>query len=324
MMHFRHSLLKSFVASFALASPFAAHAQSDWPKQPIKIVVGFAPGGGNDVVSRVFGQKLSEQFGQPVVIENRPGANGFIAAGIVARAPPDGYTLFTATTGTMVISPAVVSKMPYDPLKSFTAVGIAVEYPMTLVVDAQRGINSIAELVAYTKANPDKSNYGAASPIFQLPTELFKVRTGARLEHIPFKGSQETAAAMISGQLIASIIEPSVVIPHVKAGKMKLLATTGTARFAELPDTPTLKEQGVDVVMDTFIGFVAPAGTPAAVIKRYEAALAEVRKDAELAERLRKGGMLVAGGTAKEMTDTIAREIPLWTSVAKAANIKLD
>ena len=188
---------RAAVAAAMLAAAPAAHAQGDnaagWPKQPIKIIVGFAPGGGNDVVSRIIGHKLGERLGVPVLIENRAGASGFIAADLVARASPDGYTLFSATMGTMVISPAVYAKLPYDPLKSFAHIGIVGSSSLALVVDASRGIGTIGDLVAYTKANPDKSNYGSASPLFQLPTELFKAKTGARVEHIPFKGSQETA-----------------------------------------------------------------------------------------------------------------------------------
>jgi len=321
----RASRLQALIALAAAASsPLVAQAQTDWPRQPSKIMVGFAPGGGNDVMSRVVGQKLSERLGQPVLVENRPGANGFIAAELVVRAPPDGYTLFSATTGTMVIAPSVYTKLPYDPLKSFVHLGITAAYPLVLVVDASRGIKSIADLVTYTKANPDKSNYGSTSPLFQLPTELFKTKTGARLEHIPFKGSTETATGMLTGQVLAAIIDPAPVLTHVKSGKLRLLATTGETRFAELPETPTLKEEGVDLTIETFMGFVAPAGTPPAVIKRYETALAEIRKMPDVAERLRGAGMPVAGSTAQDMKDTIAREIPLWTAVAKTANVKLD
>lgn len=330
MRHFRTDRLTCTItvwllgacAAFALAGQ--ALAQADWPKQPLRIVVGFAPGGGNDILSRLVAQKLSERLGQAVVVENRPGANGFIAAELVARAPPDGYTMFSATTGTMVIAPAVYSKLPYDPLKSFAHVGIIAYSPLVLVVDAARGINSVSELVAYTKANPDKSNYGSTSPLFTLPSELFKLKTGAKLEFIPFKGSQETATAILNGQIIASIIDPAPVLPHVKSGKMKLLAAAGSARYSDLPDTPTLRELGVDVVLDVFMGFVAPAGTPPPIIARLETEFAAIRKMPDIGERLRAAGMPVGGGSAQEMTDTIVRELPVWSAVAKAANIKLD
>lgn len=324
-MNFRR-LVQCAVLTLALSVqlPVQVSAQSDWPKQALKIVVGFAPGGGNDILSRSVAQKLGERLGQPVLVENRPGANGFIAAELVARSAPDGYTLFSATTGTMVIAPAVYSKLPYDPLKSFTHVGIMAHSPLVLVVDAARGISSVNELVAYTKANPDKSNYGSTSPLFTLPTELFKLKTGAKLELIPFKGSTETATAILNGQLVASIIDPGPVLPHVKSGKMKLLAAAGAARYADLPDTPTLKELGVDVVLDVFMGFVAPAGTPPAVVKRLETEFAAIRQMPDIGERLRAAGMPMAGGTAKDMTETIAREIPVWTAVAKTANVKLD
>lgn len=311
-------------ACIAAGMTQSGSAQADYPSRPIKIIVGFVPGGGNDIMSRVVGQKLGELLGQPVLVENRPGAGGFIAADLVARSPPDGYTLFSATTGTMVIAPSVYSKLPYDPLKSFTHVGITAAYPLVLVVDATRGISTVGDIVSYTKANPDKSNYGSTSPLFQLPMELFKVKTGARLEFIPFKGSQETTSAMLNGQVVAAIIDPAPVLPHIKSGKLKLLATTGNARFAELPETPTLREIGVDVAIDVFMGFSAPAATPPATVKKLEGALAAARKMPDVQERLRAAAMPAAGGTAQQMTETITREIPVWTAVAKAADIKLD
>ena len=315
------------IEALAAAAPMARAQQGEaagYPSKPIRIVVGFAPGGGNDIMSRTVGQKLGERLGQPVLVENRPGAGGFIAAELVARSAPDGYTLFSATTGSMVIAPSVYSKLPFDPLKSFTPVGITAAYPLVLVVDASRGIGSVSELVAYTQANPDKSNYASSSPLFQLPTELLKQKTGARIEHIPFKGSQEATGALLNGQVLMSIIDPGPVLPHVRSGKLRLLASTGAARFAELPETPTLKELGVDVTMDSFMGLVAPAGTPPAIIARLETELAAVRRMPDLVERMRAAGMPIAGGPAQEMRDAIARDIPLWTAVAKAANIKLD
>lgn len=319
------SATAALLAALALVSmPRAAHAQADWPKQPIRIIVGFAPGGGNDVVSRIIGQKLSERLNVPVLIENRAGAGGFIAADLVARAPPDGYTLFSATMGTMVISPAVYSKLPYHPLKSFAHVGIIGSNSLALVVDASRNISSIPELVAYTKANPAKSNYGSASPLFQLPTELFKLKTGAIVEHIPFKGSQEVTGAMLNGQVLMAMIDTGPIMSPLKAGKLKLLATTGAARNVVLTEAPTLQELGLDVTLDSFIGFVTTAGTPAAVIRRYETELAAIRQMPDVRERMLAAGQPVAGSTAQHMTETIEREMPKWSAIAKAANIKLD
>lgn len=311
-----------------LLLPGEANAQqgdaSGFPNRPIRIVVGFAPGGGNDIMSRIYAQKLTERLGVPVLVENKPGAGGFIAAEIVARAPADGYTWFSATTGTLVIAPAVYSKLPYDPIKSFAPIGVTANYPLVLVVESSRGIGSVKDLVAYIKAHPDKANYGSSSPLFQLPTELLKSKTGTKIEHIPFKGSTEVVGGLINGQLLMSIIDPGPVLPHMKSGKFKALATTGNVRFAEMPDVPTLKELGVDVTMEAFMGFVSAAGTPPAAIKRLETELAALRKMPDLNERMTAAGMPVAGGSAKEMADILVGEIPKWTAVAKAANIKLD
>ena len=307
----------------------AGHAQTpdeiaSYPNRPVKLVVGFAPGGANDIVSRIVGQKLSERLGQPVVVENKTGAGGFIAGEYVARAPRDGYTLFTATSGMFVIAPAIYSKLPYDPINSFAPIGVVAVYPMSLVVDASRNINSVNELVTYIKANPAKANYGSVSALFQLATELFMSKTGTRLEHIPFKSSLETTASMLNGQVLMTMSDPAPVLPHIKSGKLKLLGVAGAKRAEQFPEAPTLKELGIDMEVEVFAGLVTTAGTPPAIVKRLETELAAIRQMPDAVERLKGVGMPVAGGTAQEFADLIARQIPMWTAIAKAANIKMD
>jgi tripartite-type tricarboxylate transporter receptor subunit TctC len=302
-------------------------AQTDggsYPSRPSKLVVGFAPGGATDILARTIAQKLAERLGQPVVVENRPGGGGMLSGDIVARAAPDGYTLLMGMSGPTVFAPAVYSKVPYDSIKSFAPIGIVASYPLLVVVNADTPIKSVADLVAYSKANPAKSNYASASPLFQLSTELFKTRTGALIEHIPFKGSLEGTTAIMKGEVLTALIDPAPVVPHITAGKLRLLAHTGPVASAEFPGTPSLKSIGIDVVVEVFGGLLAPAGTPVAVIDRLERELATIRKMPDVIERLKGLGMPVRESSAKDFAAVIAREIPMWTATAKAANIKLD
>ena len=306
-----------------------AVAQSDaaagWPKQPIKIVIGFPPGGGNDILARAFGHKLAEQLGVPVPIENKPGAAGFIAAEIVARAQPDGYTLLMGPSGTLTFAPAVYSRMPYHPQNSFEPIAILGRFPLVLAVNAALEIKTVAELVAYGKANPDKANYGSTSPAFQLPTELFKAKTGTRFEHIPFKGSAENMTAIASGQITFALIDPGPTVPHVKAGRARVIATTGARRTAEFPDVPTLAEAGIPGIdVEIFGGLLAPKGTSPAIIRRLEAEIDVAAKAPDLIERLKSLNIPVSEIRSAGFAALIAREIPLWTEVARNANIKLD
>ena len=303
-----------------------AHAQgADWPKQPVKVVVGFPPGGGNDILARTFGQKLAEQLKQPFVIENKPGANGFIAAEQVARAAPDGYTLLLGPSGSLTFSPAVYAKMPYDAQKSFDPIAILGRFPLVVIVNADLGINSISELVAWAKANPAKANYGSTSPAFQLPTELFMQKTGMKAEHIKFKGSADKATAVATGEITFAFIDPGPTAPHVKSGKVRVLATTGAKRTMVYPEVPTLAETGVaGIDVQIFGGLLAPKGTPAAIVKRLEAEVDIAAKAPDLVERLRTLNIPVSDIRAQGFTELIAREIPLWTEVARSANIKLE
>ena len=313
-------------AAVSAAGP-AVLAQGDaagYPNRAIKIVVGFAPGGATDILARTLAQKLGERLGQPVVVENKPGGGSIVAAEAVARAAPDGYTLLMGPSGPIVFTPAVYSKLPYDAQKSFAPIGIIAAYPLVLVVGADMPIKSVAELVAYSKANPAKSNYASSSALFQLATELFKAKTTAPIEHIPFKGSLDGATAIMKGEVLMALIDPGSVVPLIKSGKLRLLAHTGAGRSADFPDTPSLSETGIDVVVEVFSGVLAPSGTPGTIVERLEREFAAIRKLPDFMERLQALGLPVAGSTASHFSEVIAREIPMWTAVAKAANIKLD
>ena len=324
-----HRLARLATALAVVAAPSAVLAQTDaaagYPRQPIKWVIGFAAGGGNDIQARLVGQKLGERLGQPVVIENKPGAGGNIAAEYVARAAPDGYTLLITPAATMVINPAVYAKLPYDPLQSFAPVIQISGFQLFLTVGEAFPAKTVPELVAWAKANPDKANYASSATTFQLATELFNLKTGTKFEQIPFKSTTESLTAVLNGQVSMAIADPGPLMPHVGAKRVLLLATTGTKRWPAFPDVPTMAEAGVAGVESvSFTGLVAPKATPAAIVDRLEREIDAILKQPDVAERFKALGLEPVGGTAKDFGAVIAREIPRWKEVAKAANIKLD
>jgi tripartite-type tricarboxylate transporter receptor subunit TctC len=317
----------SLAAFFAVATCFnaaVAIAQSvDWPKQPIRIIVGFGAGGSNDIIARIVGQKLSERVGQPVVIENRVGGNGNIAAEAVARAAPDGYTLGSAPTSIMIHNAVLFEKLPYDPIKSFAPVAILADYPMYLSVGANTPVKSVAELLAYAKANPAKANYGGTTGVFQLVSELFKQRSATNFEYIPYKSSAELVSALMTGQTMMSFIDPAPLIPQVRAGKVRVIGVTAPKRSPDTPDAPTMAEAGFpDVEAAAFSAIVAPAGTPAAIVQRLNKEFGAIVTLPDVTERFRQFAANPHVGTPESFAALVAREIPKWRDVAQKAGLK--
>src|SRR5262245_51018230 len=325
------------LALAGLAGPIIAslitavsHAQGDaeqtYPAKPISLFVGFAPGGGNDIYARLIQPKLAERLGKPVVVENKVGAGGTIAATLVAKSAPDGHTLYLGATGAMTISPAVFSKLPYDTLRDFIPISMIAWTPLVLAVNANAPVKSVQELVAYTKANPAKANYASSSPAFQLPTEQFKQRTGAPLERINYKSSGEMLTAVVSGEVLMAIADVPPIMGHLKAGRVRALAVTDKKRLADLPDVPTMAEAGVpDLEMRLWSGLFAPAATPAGIIKKLETAMMAVIRLPEVSTNLKEKQQVdPSGNTSEEFRRLVAAELPRWAAVAKTANIKLD
>lgn len=307
------------------ASTQAQDAAATFPKQPIRIVIGFAAGGGNDIMGRVIAQKMSERLGQPAVVENRPGAGGIIAAEVVARAAPDGHTLLVAPIGTLVGNPAVYTKLPYDAEKSFAPIGMIADFPLYLTVGADHPAATVKDLVEWSKANKDKANYASTSPLFQVSLERFKQRTGATFEHIPFKSSGEMLTGVMTGQVTVALLDPPPLMGQIKSGKVKVLATTGARRSAELPEVPTFAEAGVEqMVVDAFTALMAPAGTPAQIVTRLNAELNAALRQPDVIERFRQLAVVPVGGAPENVSAVLAREIPIWRDVAAKANIKLN
>ena len=309
----------------AVISPSrAADEAASYPSRPIHIVVGFTPGGGNDLIARIFGQKLSERLGQPVIIENKPGGGAIVATEYVARSAPDGYTLLVGASGAITINPAVYAKLPYDPLRDFVPISEMASFPLILVVAASAPVKSVADLVAYTKSNPTKANYSSSSTSFQLATELFKQKTGAPMQMIPYKGTNDAVAAVIAGEVTATIADAGPVSGQLSGGRLRALAVATPHRITNMPDVPTLTEAGVDVEAVLFSGIFAPKGTPPEVIRRLEKEFIEIAKLPDVISRLKALGIDAVGTSSEEFAKIIATDIPRWAEVARASGIKLE
>ena len=312
---------------FALAATSSALAQEDpakYPTRPIHIIVGFTAGGGNDIIARIFGQKLSESLGQPVIIDNKPGGGAIVATEYVAKSEPDGYTLLVGASGAMAINPAVYAKLPYDSIRDFVAISELASFPLILIVNASSPIKSVAELVAYAKANPDKTNYASSSAAFQLTTELFKLKTGAPMQVIPYKGTNDAVMAVVSGQVTAAIADAGPVSGQVKSGLVRALAVAAPKRTDDLPDVPTMKEAGADVDAVLWSGIFVPKAVPAAIAKKLEGEFMRIARLPDVIARLKPLGIESVGNSRDEFAQILASDIARWTEVAKAGNIKME
>ena len=321
------ALAAAFCAATALAA--GAQAQGDpaagWPRQPVKIVVGLAAGAVNDVQTRVVAAKLAERLGQPVVVENRPGAGGAIAAELVARAAPDGYTLYNAPTSTITVNPAVYSKLPYHPVRDFVAITQLSVFPLYLVVNAQLPVRDVKGLLAHAKANPDKANLATPGAFFDLMVAILKIKSGVSFVSIPFKSTPETMMAVLNGQAMIAYVEYNTLNPQLKAGKARALANTAPTRSAEVPDVPTMAEAGFpEAVTQPITGIVAPKATPPAIVKRLETEINAVMRMPEVVERFKTMGIQTVDSNSEKFAKLIETDVKRWTEIAKAANIKLD
>ena len=295
-----------------------------YPSKPIRIVVGFPPGGGNDIIVRMVGAKMQESWAQSVVIDNRPGAASIIAAEHVAKSAPDGYTLLVNATGGMSVNPVLYTKLPYNSLKDFVPITMVGSFPLVLVVHPSVPANSVQELVAYSKANPGKLNYSSGSTAFQVATEMFKQMTGTDVRHIPYKGSAASITAVIAGDVQMTIVDTPPLIPQIKGGKVKALAVTSAKRSASMPDVPAMAETVPGYEMVLWIGVFAPAGTPGDVAAKLNAEVVRIVNLPDIREKLDGMGVDPLGNTSEQMAEWIRREITRYGPVVKAANIKAE
>jgi tripartite-type tricarboxylate transporter receptor subunit TctC len=310
----------------AAAWPAAARGQQiDYPNRTVRIVIGFGAGGGTDTVARIFAQKLQETIGGTILIENRPGGGGRVAPDSVAKSPPDGYTLLGAAAGAMTIGTAIWDKLPYDIFKDFVPISMVADYPLLVVVSNSHPAKNISELVSWLKANPDKANYPTPSPVFTLPIEHFKIKTGAPATAISYRSSNESVTSLLGGQTAFGFVEAPAVVPQITAGGLRALAVTVPTRIPDLPDVPTLEEAGVpEVVAGTWFALLAPAGTPKAIANKLEAASRQVTASEDFRTRMKSLSGTSIGSTADELTAQMKAEVQRWSAVVKAANIKFE
>lgn len=308
----------------ALWASRAVQAQN-WPSKPIRLVVPFTPGGSSDILGRAIGQKLTEALGQPVVIDNVPGAGGSVGADKVAKAAPDGYTLLMGHIGTLAVNPLIFPKLPYDPLKSFTPVAWVANVPNVLVVHPSVPAKTLPELVALAKAKPGQLNYGSGGngSAAHLATEYLKLRSKTFMVHVPYRGTAPAVTDLVAGQTQILFTGGPAVIPFVKSGQLRALAVSSSKRLEALPHVPTVAESGYPgFEADQWYGIVAPAGTPAEIVRKLNALINQALGSAELKARLQAEGAVAMPNTPEAYGHQIAREIERWRPVVKAGNIQ--
>jgi tripartite-type tricarboxylate transporter receptor subunit TctC len=311
----------------AIACAATTSSAQGFPEKPIRFVVGFTPGGPSDILARALGQKLAERWNQQVVIENRPGAGGNVAAEAVARSAADGYTWLLGNNSILATNHSLYRSLPYDPVKDFAPVSLVAVQPNILVVHPQVPANSVAELIALAKKNPGKLNYASsgAGAAAHLAGELFKTMAGVDLVHVPYKGAQPALTDVIAGQVQVMFATSASVIPFIKAGKLRGLAVTSARRSPSVPDLPTVAEAGVaGFEAITWHGVVVPAATPAPLVERLSREIVSVLGLPDLRERLAALGAEVLAGTPREFADYIAAEIPKWSKVVRDSGARIE
>jgi tripartite-type tricarboxylate transporter receptor subunit TctC len=307
---------------------FAAGASAQaYPTKPIRLVVPFPAGGTTDILAREVAQRITEAWGQAVVVDNRPGAGGNIGSELVAKSLPDGYTLLMGTVGTHAINPSLYAKMPYDQVKDFAPVILVAGVPNVLVVNPSLPVSSLQDLIAYAKANPGKLNFASSGSgtSIHLSGELFKVMTGADMTHVPYKGSAPALRDLMGGQVQLMFDNLPSSLALIKAGKLKALAVTSTTRAAALPDVPTVAEAGLPgFEASSWFGVLAPAGTPPAIVAKLNGEIAKWLATPEAKEKLLSQGATAAGGSPEDFARHIAVETAKWQKVVKASGAKAD
>ncbi len=320
--------MKRVAAALFVALAFSGGAGAQgWPEKPVRFIVGFTPGGPSDILARALGQKLADLRGQQVVIENRPGAGGNIAAELVAKSAPDGATWLLGNNSILATNQSLYRSLGYDPVKDFAPVALVAIQPNILVVNPNVPAGSVKELIALAKAKPGELNYassgsGAAA---HLAGELFKAMTGVDMVHVPYKGAQPALTDVIAGQAQLMFATSASVIPYIKAGRLRALAVTTARRSAAVPELPTLSEAGVPgFEAITWHGVVVPGATPEPLVERLNRDIVKVLRLPDLRERLESLGAEVVAGTPRDFADYIAREIPKWTKVVKDSGARAE
>jgi tripartite-type tricarboxylate transporter receptor subunit TctC len=310
-----------------LASTTAIAQPAAYPTKPIRIVVAYTPAGATDILARTIGQKLTEAWGQAVIIDNRPGANGNIGTEYAAKATPDGYTLLMVTAGTHGINPGLYRKLGFDAVKDFAPVSLVAMVPNVFVVNNAVPTKDLKEFIAYAKANQGKLNYGSPGngSTAHLSMELFKSMTGIQMVHVPYKGSAGVLADLIGGQIVVTMDNMPPYVPQVKAGKIRALAVSPARRSPALPDVPTVAEAGVPGYdSGAWFGLVAPANTPKDLVDKLSRETARILKLPDVSARLADLGAEAVGSTPEQFSAHIKAEIAKWAKVIRDANVELQ
>ena len=323
------SLLQLVAAcALLLILPLQAWPQAAYPNHPVRILLGFPPGQATDTVARAIGQKLSQIYGQPFVVENRPGAAGIIGTDLVAKAPADGYTLVMFSSGVFAVNPGLYgAKLPYDPVKDFAPITVAVSVPLFLVANASFSPNTVKELIAYAKANPGKVNFasGGNGVTNHLAMELFRSTAGLDMVHVPYKGGPPALTALIAGEVQVMFETGPGALPHVKTGKLKAIAVGSAKRSSAAPEVPTVAESGLPGFESiAWICMAAPAGTPEPIINKLHGDIVKVLAMPDIKERFSALGADPVGNTPEEFSAYLKAEIGKWSAVVKNSGAKVD
>ncbi|MDQ0140995.1 Bug family tripartite tricarboxylate transporter substrate binding protein [Cupriavidus necator] len=323
-MSTRRQALIALAAACAAGASGSAFAQP-WPARPIRMVVPFPPGSSPDLIARILTEKLAATLGQPVVVENRPGAGGNIGTGMVARAAPDGYTLLFTINGPLVTAPTLSRNLNYDPFRQLAPVTLVATSPNVLVVDARLPVHNLREFVALARARAGELNYGSPGngSASHLAMEQLKAMAGVELQHVPYPGFAQITTAMIGGQVQAAFMVPAIAMPQVNAGKLRVLAVTTTGRTAVLPSVPTVAESGyAGFEAISWQAVLAPAGTPQAVIDRLYRELVAIIGSADVRDKMRAQYFVPAGTAPASLRQTMASEKARWDKVIRAAGVQ--
>ncbi len=320
-------LARVLLLAAAALSAVASAQPAPYPTKPIRLIVPFPPGGSTDILGRSLAQKLSEAWGQQVIVDNRPGAGGSIGAELAAKAPPDGYTLLMAHIGTLAVNPALYPKLAYDPLRDFAPVSLVAIVPNVMVVHPSLPAKSVAELVDYARKNPGKLTYssGGNGSAAHLAMEYFKLQTKTDIVHVPYKGTSPAVTDLIGGQVSMTMTGAPAVMPHVNAGKLRALGVSSAKRLDAFPQIPTIAEAGVPGFEATqWYGVVAPAGTPKDVVAKLAAEIARIVQSPEMKERLNTEGAIPATDTPEAFAAFIREEHKRWGAVVRATGMRPD
>lgn len=299
-----------------------AEAQ-DYPSGTVKLTVGFAPGGGNDILARVLAEKLQEAFGKPFIVENRPGASGVIAVDTVKRAAPDGLTLLVGPSSAMTVNPIMLKNVSYDPVKDFTPIATIGYFPLVVAAHPSVSANTLPELIALAKAAPGKINYSSAATSFQIVTEFFAQRAGIKLQMVPYKGSAPAVLGAVANEVALTFGDIAAVLPQIQAGKLKALAVTTATRVPSLPDVPTIAESGLPGFnIALWSALFAPVGTPTHIVSKLETEVRRIVAQPDVRAKMSTLGIEPAGSPGAELPKRITNEIEMFRKVAEESGIK--